>query len=144
MLRRATINDLEEIIKFTRPYHTESFWGQSNYSEARTRERFTHYLTDCDTFVVDIGGIRAMGTLVFDYFFSDDLVCDLEFYYVGKEFRGTGVSRLLRDALTDFAKLKGAVIMCACGSSGFDDGLWVNLWRKLNFKKLGTTMVKVL
>lgn len=144
MIRRATIDDLDEIISFTRPYHTESFWGQQKYSEIRSRERFTNYLTQCDTFVVDINGIVAMGTLVLDYFFSDELVCDLEFFYVSKEARGTGVSRMLRDGLTDFAKLKGASIMCACGSSGFDDGLWVNLFRKIGFSKLGTTMVRVL
>lgn len=144
MIRRATINDLDEIIRFTRPYHTESFWGQTKYSEEKSRQRFTSYITEGDTFVVDMNGIVAMATLVFDYFFSDDLVCDLEFFYVGKDFRKTGVSRLLRDACSDFAKLRGARIMCACGSSGFDDGLWVNLFRKIGFSKLGTTMVKVL
>lgn len=144
MIRRATIEDLDEIINFTRPYHTESFWGRTSYSEQKSRERFSAYLTECDTFVVDINGVVAMATLVFDYFFSDDLVCDLEFFYVTPEVRKTGVSRVLRDACVSFAKLRGARIMCACGSSGFDDGLWVNLFRKIGFSKLGTTMVKVL
>lgn len=145
MLRRATISDLDEIIDLTRPYFDESFWGRNTkYSEAKTREKFAWYLNDLHTFVFDSGGILAIAVIALDHVFSEDLTADYEFFFVSKDARGSGVSRLLQEACEDFAKMSGARIMCACNSSDVHDGFWVNLFKKFKYEKLGTVMVKVL
>lgn len=145
MLRKAKIDDLEEVLDVVRPYFKESFWGKhTTYSEERTREKFSYYLQNLHTFVVDVNGIVAVATLILDYVCSEDLIGDYEFFYVSKEGRGTGASRLLQEACENFAKLSGARIMCACEASGVEDNLWVNLFKKFKYEKLGTVMVKVL
>lgn len=145
MIRKATLSDLDEIIQVCRPYFDESFWGRhTRYSDEKTREKFTYYLTGLNTFVVDIEGICAIAVLAMDYVFSEDLTADYEFFYVSEHARGTGISRLLQEACENFAKLSGARIMCACGSSDVEDNLWVNLFKKFKYEKLGTVMVKVL
>lgn len=145
MLRRATIDDLDEIIKLTRPYFDESFWGKNTrYSEARTRDKFSYYLTDLHSFVFDSDGIMAFAVIALDHVFSEDITADYEFFFVSKDARGTGISRLLQTACESFAKMSGARIMCACNSSDVHDGFWVNLFKKFSFQKLGTVMVKVL
>lgn len=145
MLRRATINDLDELITLTRPYFDESFWGRhTRYSEEKTRQKFTYYLADLHSFVFDCNGIVAFAVVAIDHVFSEDLTADYEFFFVSKDARGSGVSRLLQAACENFAKAAGARIMCAANSSDVHDGFWINLFRKFNFQKLGTTMVKVL
>jgi GNAT superfamily N-acetyltransferase len=144
MIRRATIDDLEEVLDVVRPYFKESFWGNHlTYSEEKTRAKFYGYLSGY-TFVIDMDGIKAIATLNFDYMCSEELICDYEFFYVRKEARGTGVSRLLQEGCENFAKMMQARIMCACEASGVEDNLWVNLFKKYKFEKLGTVMVKVL
>jgi GNAT superfamily N-acetyltransferase len=145
VVRRATIEDLDEILRITRPYFEESIWGTcTRYSEQRTREEFQYYLTETDVFAVDINGIVGWASIATLPRFSDDLTADCKFFYVMKGARGTGVSRLLQSACHEFAKSKGARIILACGSSGVEDGLWINLFRKAGFSKLGTVMAKVL
>lgn len=141
MLRKATIDDLDEIVSFSRPYFDESILKGTEYSKERSRERFLSYIQDHYTIVFDENGILGMATLILDNFHSDDLICDVEMFYVSPEARGTGVSRLLRDACVNLAKLLGARKIFACSSSGVDDRLWINLFSKSGFKKLGTVMV---
>jgi GNAT superfamily N-acetyltransferase len=145
VVRRATIKDLEEVMDVARPYFKESFWGKNTtYSEERSREKFSYYLNDLDTFVIDINGIVAIAVLAMDYVFSEDLTADYEFFFVSRDCRGTGVSRLLQEACENFAKMSGARIMCAANSSDVHDGFWVNLFKKYKYQKLGTIMVKAL
>lgn len=151
-LRKAEIKDVFRIVDFLSESHLkESLYSKiAEYCRDTSIQTFANYIQDSDsvTFIVEgedneIYGVGCM-FLIRTYYKQKE--ANITYFYINPKYRGCGVSRVLAQALTDFAKSNGAVIIYASSGSGFDDkgknnSLWINLWSKFGFKPLGTEMI---
>jgi N-acetylglutamate synthase-like GNAT family acetyltransferase len=149
LIREATIDDLNSICEFLRPYHDESVYSGFTYDDLQSRIYMCEMITgeNSRVIIVEHGFITGLAVLSFRKSFFKELEADISMFYIGKEYRGTGVSRVLVDACTNLAKSLGAHIIRADNVSGLDkknDAYWTNLFSKFGYQKLGTTVVRFL
>lgn len=148
MIRKATLSDLDDIIDFTRPYYQESVYSNYvTYSESACRRTLEGWLNSSHVIVVGHDAILGVGVVTIGQTCYEELEAEINLFYVSKDYRGKGVSRLLADAITEFAKLHKARIIHASNMSGMDgnnDKLWINLFRKFGYETIGTTLARFL
>lgn len=100
MIRKATENDIEDILSLGRMMHAESRYSRFDYSESKYRTLVTHIIDNGIALVAEIDGKIAGVFLGFirDHFFGHDLQSGDFVQYVVPEHRGgmTGV-RLIKE-----------------------------------------------
>jgi GNAT superfamily N-acetyltransferase len=145
VLRKATINDIPEIINIMSGEHKkESVYKNFTYSPANTEICVRRWINEAEVILVcapDIIGLSVIHTYKTYY---EEWEGYFEYLYVRTEFRGSGVSRLLVEASVSLLKQNGARIIYADSGSGIseeNDKLWKNLFGKSDFKHLGSIMI---
>lgn len=148
MIRKATLSDLDNIIEFTKPYYEESVhYKKLTYSEAACRRTLAGWLNHSHVIVVERDEIVGVGVVTIGQTCYEELEAEMNLFYVSKDYRGKGVSRLLAEAITEFAKLHKVRIIHASNMSGMEgnnDKLWINLFRKYGYQVIGTTLARIL
>lgn len=144
-LRKANETDIPAILEIMSGEHQrESVYKNFTYSPLNTEICVRRWINEAEVILFtapDIIGISVCHTYKTYYIEWEGY---LEYFYVKKEFRGTGVSRLLVEASLNLMKKNGARIIYADSASGIseeNDKLWKNLFGKYGFKHLGSTMI---
>ena len=143
----ASANDKEAIQGLLYPhYFKESVYKELTYDADATGNMIDDWLNNSATLLVkknnNVVGIAAM-SLCKSYY--KEIECDVEMYFILKEHRGTGASRLLCEAIVNIADANNAKIIYSSCLSGIDEknnNLFINLWKKYGFKTLGTVMIR--
>lgn len=129
-------------------YFSETIFNGLTYSAENTRLMVESYIRDKFTLLaVDYTGkVIGLAVLLAGRTYYEEVEADIEFLCVAEECRGTDVARMLVSSIIDVAENTfGAKVFyasCCSGISEKNDALWVNLWSKFNFKKLGTVMIR--
>lgn len=149
MLRRATVDDIDRLLEFTRPYFEETAYkNKLTYSNENSRLACRIIVTNANMFLYEHDGeILGISAVSFSKTFFEELEAEFEFFFIKEEYRGSGIARLLVEFCTDFAKQSGASIIYAASNSGMsdkNDKLWCNLFRKFGYEFLGSQMFKFL
>jgi GNAT superfamily N-acetyltransferase len=145
VLKKATINDIPEILKIMSAEHKkESVYKNFTYSPANTEICVRRWIDEAEVILVDAQGIIGLSVFHTYKTYYEEWEGYFEYFFVRKEFRGSGVSRLLVEASVSLMKQNGASIIYADSASGIsdeNDKLWKNLFGKFDFKHLGSTMI---
>lgn len=144
-LRKANENDVPEILEImSQGHHRESAYKNFTYSPLNTEICVRRWINEAETILVTAGDIIGLSVCHTYKTYYEEWEGYIEYFYVRKEFRGTGVSRLLVEASINLMKQNGARIIYADSASGIsdeNDKLWKNLFGKYDFKHLGSTMI---
>ena len=149
MIRKAELSDVNDIIQTIRPYHKESMFKEKRIGNEDRLFMTVHnsVMGDGWTTLLSITDRSISGILIAyeNYSFYDDSEMDIDFYYIPKEYRGSGVSRELIKAIKNIAiKRKIGIMYCGCHSNMADGGknnnLFVNLFKKYGFEETGTNL----
>lgn len=144
-LRKAALSDVSEILSIMSAEHKkESIYKNLTYSPINTEICVRRWINEAEVILFcdpEILGISVVHTYKTYY---EEWEGYIEYFYVRKDFRGSGISRLLVEASLNLMKLNGAHIIYADSGSGIsdeNDKIWGNLFSKYGFKNLGRTMV---
>jgi GNAT superfamily N-acetyltransferase len=152
-IRLADIDDVDGILSLIYPdFFQESVYRKHlTYSNAETTYFFKSSIISDNAYTIvldDNGQINGVCVVVLFRSYYKELEAHVEFFYVKKDIRGSGASRLLIQAATEFAKKSGAGIIYSMSGAGIDDEtdkMYANLHKKFGYKSLlGNVMVKVL
>lgn len=153
ILRQANMDDLSDIVGLVYPrYFDESIYGKHmtaspegiiNYFTQNLQDESYYCLLgfDADNKAV------SYASITFGKTFYEQVEGDVDFFYVSPEFRGSGISQAMVEKLLEISNSANAAIVYAASWSGVDDeknnSLWQNLFKKFDFKMIGTTMAKI-
>lgn len=141
----ATYSDVDDIQKLIEPYHKESRYSGLTYDPIMTRHTITQWIPE--TCVLARVDGKAVGVFAMYFFrtYHKEPEADVVLFYIDPEYRGTGVSRLLVNALTMIADKKNVAVIYVSSGSGIsheNDKMFSNLFGKFGFEKLGTELVR--
>lgn len=141
-IRLATKNDIQSIYDLLLPYEGESWFKGKTINTERALKYIEAWIDDCITILCEDEGIVGIAVVCFSYTFWEEKEGELNFMFVAKSHRGKGVSRILRDECVRQMEYNGAKIQYAMSASGVQENLFINLWGKAGFKRLGTIVVR--
>lgn len=149
-VRIAEMRDVLTIQDLIYPdYFKDSIYKNLKYDRAATTGFITEWVNNY-CFVAENNDGKIIGVTAF-YFvntYYKEKECDILMFYVEPDYRGTGISRALVDAVVKTCKLRGDVgaIYTSSGSGikGKNNNLYSNLFKKFGFKELGTELVNIL
>lgn len=147
-VRFARLDDVPQILKFIEPYHEESMFNGWRKLDWDTMHETIYMCVASDWEVLlAVDGENIAGILIAyaskSFYKHPDM--DVDFFYVGKEYRGTKAARLLVAEIVKIAKQQNITMLyCGCHSNmadgGLNDKLYVNLFRKFGFEVTGTNL----
>lgn len=146
-ITRMTIDDVDNILENIYPaYFAEAVYNKLTPNMDNARITVTNYVNSF-SFVVKVDG-KVIGLGVGDAgrTFYEEVEFDINMFYVHPEHRGSGVARILRNALIDEANRLGAKVIyssCLSGIGEHNEQLYLNLWAKEGFQRLGTVMIRI-
>jgi hypothetical protein len=151
-LARLGPNDIEHILDLLINHYFKetAFNSKVTPSWENCRSYIMGWLTKPQTFVlgaIDVVNKELIGLVSLEcgHTYYEELEMDMMLYVVRKDWRGTGVSREMNKFMEHLGQELGAKVIyspCASGLSEKADKIWVNLFTKAKFVKLGTTMAK--
>jgi len=149
-LRKAEPFDVRRIYEFSKEYLLESLQGKKfELDENTALETFNIAVQVPDMYETYIAesdkGLLGVMILLFSSSFFKGEECDVEFFYVAQNARGTGVSRALVEKCVEIKKDRGLNIIYAGCHSSFDDSgkndkMFKNLFMKYGFEVTGTNL----
>jgi len=145
-LVEAKPGDEEIILDLLYPgYFNETVFSNMEFDRDQCLETIQVWLNHSIVAAAVIDGVFAgFGVLTLSKSFYKQTEADIEMFCIKPEFRGSGASRAIRDILIETAKANEVKLMyasCLSGMGETNEKLFINLWKKAGFKKLGTMMM---
>lgn len=141
----ATFEDVDAIENLLYPYFEESTYSGLTYDPLATKHTIAQWIPEvCILAKVD-GEIVGITAFYFLNTFYKEPECDVVMFYIKPEYRGTGISRGLVNALTTIADQNQAGIIYTSSGSGMggkNNDLYANLFKKFGFQELGTELIR--
>lgn len=143
---RADQRHAEEIKGLIYPgFFEESTFSGLTFDHEQTLKQVRSWIDDLCLIALDDGKIVGFTAAVGYRSFFKEAEMAVEIFYIAPSHRGTGTSRALVSALTEYADELGIASIqtsCLSGISDENNSLFVNLWGKSGFKKLGTVLIR--
>lgn len=144
--RLAKLRDVPAIQALLEPYVMESTYGKRvTYDPVSAREYIIGYVLDGPAVLVYSGEeLVGFGNITVARTFYKEPEADIEMFYVKPEHRATGAARVLSAEMKAEILRQGAVVAytgCLSGIDARNDSLYVNLWAKQGFTRLGSVMI---
>jgi GNAT superfamily N-acetyltransferase len=147
VVTRMTETDIEGLMTDIYPvYFKESAYNGLTPDLEISRITGMSYLDKCSFIARDGDRIIAIAVADAGRTFYKEIEFDINMFYIHPDYRGRGVARLMRDTLKDEWERVGAKVIyssCLSGVEGINEQLYLNLWSKVGFKKLGTVMIRI-
>lgn len=146
-VRSADQNDLEQVLEIAVDFFYESDNRAGGLDADLYRFRVLQALQDItyDTIIV-MDGDRIAGYSVITWVrdFTLKRIGEMIHFYVRPEYRGKGVSQLLRDRMIERWEDWGCWRIFVEAASGVNNSakLFSNLWKKVGFKETGIILVR--
>lgn len=144
---QASPADVDEVESFLYPgYFNESGYSHLDYDANNCKAMISSWIKDGIGLIIRANGIIvAFASISFMRTFYKQVEADIDMFFVLPEYRGTGVARMLSNALSEIAKEGNAEVVyssCLSELGEKNNQLYINLWKKLGFRELGTVMVR--
>ena len=141
LVRKATIEDLGEILTLCKTMHEESSYSKIEPDKEKTHLFIEQEINNGDShFLVLLNEEIIVGIFlgkVVSYFFSNDLQAMDYLLYIKKENRGTiGALKLLKSYI-QWAKEQGVKEIVLSSTTGVNLDRTEGIYRKLGFHKVG-------
>ncbi len=142
IIRKATIDDIQDIIEMAKAFHRESDARKYTLTNERIKELTTLIIsTGLGILAVKDGeAIGMMGAMLQKNVFFDELMAGDYLIYVKPEYRGTEAAQLLVDYYIQWAKTYGARCIGIDIESGINDERAINFYNKMGFRVTGYHM----
>jgi len=142
IIRKATIDDIQDIIEMAKSFHRESDARKYTLTNERIKELTTLIIsTGLGILAVKDGeAIGMMGAMLQKNVFFDELMAGDYLIYVKPEYRGTEAAQLLVDYYIQWAKTYGAKSIGIDIESGINDERAINFYNKMGFRVTGYHM----
>ena len=143
---RATPADAAEVFGLLYPDHFNNCgFSHMRFSHEHSVNMLSNWLSNVAWLARVDGAIAGFCSMLVGHTFFEDPEAVVEMFYVNKKFRKCGISRefikrLVADA--DALGVGNIDATCLSGINGNNDTLWMNLWGKFGFKKLGSIMIR--
>ncbi len=141
MIRKATINDLEEMILLGFDMHQESRWQVMDFNVEKVARFFTSCIDSSDYLVIVseeagklIGGFVGYAM---PHWFSDDVMAGDFALFIHPDHRGGLVAIKLIKHFVEWAKGKNAILIQLGISTGVNLEKTSRLYERLGFEKMG-------
>jgi len=144
----AGMDDIKGIYNLLYPgYFEESIYKDLTFDPQATIEFIHEYIRNyCFIAKNDKGEVVGVVAFGIEKTYYKEKECDVVMFYIRPDYRKTGLSRRLVEAIVKTAEILGdvGVIYTSCGSGleGDNDKLYANLYKKYGFKELGTELVR--
>lgn len=142
----ATFDDVDAIEALLYPnYFNESHYSDLTYDPLQTKATIASWIPETVILAKLDGKIIGILAMYFMNSYYKEKEGDVVIFYVLPEYRGTGVSRALVAALDKVSKEVGAKVVYTSSGSGMGENnnkLYANLYKKFEFKELGTELIK--
>lgn len=146
-LKYACKDDVQGIIDLIYPhYFNESAYKVLDFDPEMARLTVENWLENICVICKDGEKIVAVASMFLARTYYKQAEANVEMFYILPQYRGKGISRAIVQTLVNVADTnKCAVIYtsCAGGVSELNNKLYTNLYKKFNFNKLGTEMVRI-
>lgn len=142
IIKKATIDDMKDIIAMARAFHQESVARKYTLTDARIKELTALIIsTGLGILAVKEGEpIGMMGAMLQKNVFFDELMAGDYLIYVKPEHRGTEAAQLMVDYYIHWAKSYGAKSIGIDIESGINDERALNFYNKMGFITTGYHM----
>jgi GNAT superfamily N-acetyltransferase len=142
IIRKATIDDIQDIIEMAKSFHRESDARKYTLTNERIKELTTLIIsTGLGILAVKDGeAIGMMGAMLQKNVFFDELMAGDYLIYVKPEYRGTEAAQLMVDYYISWAKSYGATCIGIDIESGINDERAINFYNKMGFRVTGYHM----
>lgn len=142
-----TIQNVDEIQGLLYPhYFNESGYSHLDYCHETTKKVIIDWITNGACFLIKSKNTPvAFAAMCLMKTFYKQLEADVDMFFVMPEYRGTGIARVLSECISDYANSVGASVVytsCLSGLGKQNNSQYINLWKKLGFKELGTVMIR--
>lgn len=142
-IRLATKEDMQEIYDLLVPYQAESWFNGAKVDKQRSIDYINAWIDHAIAILAyDDDLLVGISVVAFTYTFWEEKEGEIDFMYVRESHRKTNVSRILRDESIRQMDYNGAEIQYAMSASAVQEQLFINLWAKRGFKKLGVLMAR--
>lgn len=143
----ATMEHADVIQSLIYPaYFQETIFSNLTYDADMTKQLIGEWINNNITGLVLVDGVIAgFAVMCLSRSFYKEIEADVEMFYILPQYRGTGASRALIDGLMKTGEANNVAVMyasCLSGISEKNEKLYINLWKKFGFKKLGTVMMR--
>ena len=142
IIRKATIDDIQDIIEMAKAFHRESDARKYTLTNERIKELTTLIIsTGLGILAVKDGeAIGMMGAMLQKNVFFDELMAGDYLIYVKPEHWGTEAAQLMVDYYIHWAKSYGAKCIGIDIESGINDERAINFYNKMGFRVTGYHM----
>ena len=142
IIKKATIDDMKDIIAMARAFHQESAARKYTLTNERIKELTALIIsTGMGILAVKEGEpIGMMGAMLQKNVFFDELMAGDYLIYVKPEHRGTEAAQLMVDYYIHWAKSYGAKCIGIDIESGINDERALNFYNKMGFITTGYHM----
>ena len=144
---RMTIDDVDNILDNIYPaYFSEAVYNKLTPSLTNARLTVSEWANTWAFVAKEEGKVVGLAVADAGRTFYEEIEFDINMFYVHPDYRGSGVARSLRDVLVATADALGAKVIytaCLSGISEANEKLYMNLWAKKAFQKLGTVMIRI-
>lgn len=143
----ATHDDLDDILDLLHSsYFKESVYSALDYDPLAARLTVQNWLDEIVILARVEGKLVGIMSMYFIKTFYKQPECDIIMFYVHPDYRGTGISRALVNAIVMLSDKNNAAVIYTTSASGMDesnDKLYTNLFKKFGFKVLGTELIRI-
>lgn len=146
MIKFMEIEDVDGILKDIYPsYFKEGATSHLTLCLDNSRRVVENYLNGLTYVAKDGDNYSAIIVARVGNTFYKEIECDIEMFYVMPEYRGNRLSREMVKTVVDQAEAMGAKLFyssCLGGIGHDNEQLYINLFAKFGFERLGTVMMR--
>lgn len=146
-LKYATKDDVQGILDVIYPhYFNESMYKILDYDPEMARLTVENWIENICVVCKDGEKIVAVASMFLARTYYKQTEANVEMFYILPKYRGKGISRAIVQTLVNVADANNCAIIytsCAGGVGELNNNLYTNLYKKFNFNKLGTEMVRI-
>lgn len=147
IVTRMQPEDVDNILRDIYPaYFAEAIYNKLTPNMEHARVTVANYLNSFSYVAKEDDLIWGLAVADMGNTFYEEIECDINMFFVHPEARRSGVARAMRDAILEDAKAYNAAVIytsCLSGISQENEQLYMNLWAKVGFQKLGTVMIRI-
>ncbi len=146
-IEKMTLEHVDGIMENIYPaYFAEAIYNKLTPNLDNARITVADYVNRWSFVAIIDGKIVGLAVADAQHSFYEELEFDINMFYVHPDYRGTGVARALRDMLVSESERIGAKVMytgCLSGVSENNEQMYLNLWVKVGFERLGAVMIRI-
>jgi L-amino acid N-acyltransferase YncA len=146
-IEKMTLDDVDSIMENIYPaYFAEAIYNKLTPSLDNARITVADYVNRWSYVAKEDGKVVGIAVADASHTFYEELEFDVNMFYVHPDYRGTGIARALRDKLIEEHNRIGAKVMysaCLSGVSENNEQVYLNLWAKAGFVRLGAVMIRI-